>query len=142
MNFVKKMFVNQALSLLAAILSPDLIRDLVNKVINWVEAAVAGTASTVDDKLVFPILEQLRDALNIPDTDDVGRAVPIKNAFLAAAMQQLVAILNPDTLKGFLDTVFDHIENFVLGTNSTIDDALVLPVMKTLRIALDIPDND
>lgn len=47
-----------------------------------------------------------------------------------------------DELKIVADTILDFCEDYVLGTASNIDDALVLPICKTIRDALDIPDND
>ena len=40
------------------------------------------------------------------------------------------------------DALLDTIENFVQRTDNTIDDKMILPAIKALRIALDIPDND
>lgn len=42
----------------------------------------------------------------------------------------------------FGDFILDFIEDFVLGTASTIDDAAVLPICGMIRDALSIPDND
>jgi len=40
------------------------------------------------------------------------------------------------------DFLLDQLENYVQKTDNKTDDALVLPVIKGLRIALNIPDND
>ena len=40
------------------------------------------------------------------------------------------------------DTLLDTIENFIQRTDNTIDDKLLLPAIKALRIAYQIPDND
>lgn len=40
------------------------------------------------------------------------------------------------------DMLLDTIENFVARTDNTLDDKLLLPAIKALRIAFDIPDND
>ena len=45
-------------------------------------------------------------------------------------------------LKVLGDAILDFCEDYVLGTASKIDDALVLPACNAIRIALDIPDND
>ena len=47
-----------------------------------------------------------------------------------------------DELKALMDWLLDFGEDYVIGTASKIDDALVLPVFNMIRIALDIPDND
>ncbi len=40
------------------------------------------------------------------------------------------------------DTILDFAEDYVLGTKSKIDDAVVLPVCDLIRATLNIPDND
>ena len=41
-----------------------------------------------------------------------------------------------------VDTILDYLEDKVLGSASTVDDALVLPVCDLLRNVLNVPDND
>lgn len=45
-----------------------------------------------------------------------------------------------DTTLG--DYLLDKVEEYVARTDNKIDDAVVLPVIKGLRILWDIPDND
>lgn len=66
----------------------------------------------------------------------------MKNQLIALLVQLLVNTLNPELLKKFADMALDFVENFVLGTKSSIDDALVLPICKQIRTAFDVPDND
>ena len=40
------------------------------------------------------------------------------------------------------DYVLDFAENYVIGSKSKTDDALVLPLCKLLRETINIPDND
>lgn len=40
------------------------------------------------------------------------------------------------------DMLLDTVEEFIQRTDNTIDDKLLLPAIKALRIAFDIPDND
>jgi hypothetical protein len=40
------------------------------------------------------------------------------------------------------DALLDSLEDYVARTDNKTDDALVLPVIKGLRIALDIEDDD
>jgi len=54
----------------------------------------------------------------------------------------LLKMLTPELLKKFADMVLDFAENYVLGTKSTVDDAMVLPLCAAIRAAFDIPDND
>lgn len=45
-------------------------------------------------------------------------------------------------LKKLADFIMDFGEDYVLGTASKVDDALVLPVFRMIRVAGDVPDND
>ena len=47
-----------------------------------------------------------------------------------------------DELKAMMDWGLDFIEDYVLGSASKIDDALILPVCSMIRVALEIPDED
>ena len=58
---------------------------------------------------------------------------------LVAAM---VAALTPEKVKEILDNAFDAIEDKVKDTKTHWDDTIVLPLVKALRTALDVPDND
>ena len=50
--------------------------------------------------------------------------------------------LTPEMVKSILDGAFDMIEDKVKDTATQWDDAIVLPMIKALRTALDVPDND
>ena len=54
----------------------------------------------------------------------------------------LAAMLTPEQVKGVLDKAFDKIEYEVKDSSTHWDDVLVLPILKGLRKALDVPDND
>lgn len=41
-----------------------------------------------------------------------------------------------------VDGILDAIENAVLGSASTVDDAIVIPICNMIRNALNVPDND
>ena len=51
-------------------------------------------------------------------------------------------LLTPENIKKYGDKLFDLIEDFVADSETTIDDATVLPIVKAFRKGLDIPDND
>lgn len=40
------------------------------------------------------------------------------------------------------DYLLDKLEDYVLQTDNTIDDKLVLPAIKALRISYEIPENE
>jgi hypothetical protein len=57
-------------------------------------------------------------------------------------MQIVKQLLSPENIQLYGDKLFDLIEDFVADSETTIDDLTVLPVVKALRNALNIPDND
>jgi hypothetical protein len=54
----------------------------------------------------------------------------------------LLRALTPELLKKFVDIALDFVEDKVLGTASTVDDAIVLPLCKLIRNTFGIPDDD
>ena len=56
---------------------------------------------------------------------------------------QIAGMLSPiiDTTR-MGDFFLDKLEDYVQDTKNTTDDKLVLPAIKALRAALNIPDND
>jgi hypothetical protein len=57
-------------------------------------------------------------------------------------MQIIEKLLSPENIIKYGDKLFDFIEDAVESSSTTIDDATVLPLIKALRNALSIPDND
>ena len=57
-------------------------------------------------------------------------------------MQVVESLLSPENIKAYGDKLFDFIEDAVTSSDTTIDDATVLPVIRALRAAFNIPDND
>lgn len=66
----------------------------------------------------------------------------MKAQLLTMLIQALMAVLTPELIKGLMDKVLDFIEEKVIGSASTVDDALVLPLCDTIRAAFNIPDED
>jgi hypothetical protein len=66
----------------------------------------------------------------------------IKAQLMAALVGMIMKMLSPDLLKQFIDMALDFVEDKVLGTASTIDDAIVLPICNMIREAFNVPDND
>lgn len=58
---------------------------------------------------------------------------------LIAAM---VAAMTPSQVKAVLDAAFDKIEDEIKDSSTHWDDTVFLPLIKGLRSALSIPDND
>ena len=139
----KNFIISNAISLLMSFFTKDLVKDFINKILDFCENKIVGSASKIDDKFVLPLMENLRAALAIQDKDGTFANVPSPTTAIGShVLSALVGLLDPKLLTELLDSLFDFVENFVLGTKSTVDDALVLPVISTLRVALNVPDND
>jgi hypothetical protein len=69
MKSLKSLLVSQLIKVFLSLLTPDLLKQFVDKLLDFVEDAVLGSASELDDKLVLPLCQMIRDALNIPDED-------------------------------------------------------------------------
>jgi hypothetical protein len=50
-------------------LTPDQLRKFADMALDFVEDAVQESENTIDDAIVLPILQRLRDTFNIPDND-------------------------------------------------------------------------
>lgn len=61
---------------------------------------------------------------------------------IQSLMTALMTQLNPELIRRFVDAGLDAIEDTVAASENTIDDQLVLPLIKQVRVALDLPDND
>ena len=61
---------------------------------------------------------------------------------LKALVDALMVLFSEKLMKEFADYVLDFVEDRVLGSASTIDDKLVLPICEAIRKAFNIPDND
>ena len=61
---------------------------------------------------------------------------------LPIIMQVIEQLLSPDNIRKYGDKLFDFIEDAVESSETTIDDATVLPLVEALRNGLSIPDND
>jgi len=56
---------------MTAMLSPEQVKDLIDRAFDAIEDKVAASGSEWDDMLVLPMLTALRTALNVPDNDEV-----------------------------------------------------------------------
>lgn len=66
----------------------------------------------------------------------------MKTQLISMLVSALLSMLSPELLKKFADMVLDYAETYVLGTASTLDDRIVLPICNMIRQTFDIPDND
>lgn len=59
-----------------------------------------------------------------------------------ALISVLKEMLTPENVKAVIDKAFDKVEDMVADSSTHWDDAIILPLLKALRAALDVPDND
>jgi len=69
------------------------------------------------------------------------------NKFLIGIMAPVIRgviaeLLTEENIDAYGDKLFDFIEDAVKASETTIDDVMVLPVVKQFREVLGIPDND
>lgn len=50
-------------------LTPDLLRDVLDKLFDAVEDAIANSETKLDDAVLLPLITTARAAFNIPDND-------------------------------------------------------------------------
>ena len=65
----------------------------------------------------------------------------MKNKLLTTLISMTLSMLTPELLKQFADMFLDFIEDYVLGTKSKVDDAVILPMIGMIRQTYDIPDD-
>lgn len=61
---------------------------------------------------------------------------------LMGLLPALIRLLDAEAVRLFIEAGFDAIEDYVEDTDTPVDDAAVLPLMHTVRVALDMPDGD
>ena len=69
MDFILKMAIPIIMQVVEQLLSPENIIKYGDKLFDFIEDAVASSETTIDDKMVLPLIAALRNALNIPDND-------------------------------------------------------------------------
>lgn len=66
----------------------------------------------------------------------------MKTLLLTQLIKTIMLILTPDLIQKLADTILDFVEDYVEGTKSSVDDALILPLCNLIRTAFSIPDDD
>ena len=61
---------------------------------------------------------------------------------IKAMVVAMVSMLSPLTVRQILDKAFDGVEAKVIASPNKWDDAIAIPVLKAIRVALNVPDND
>ncbi len=66
---VKAMLIQQLISVLLEMLTPELLRKAVDTFLDFIEDFVQDTENKYDDKAVLPICKLIRSTFDIPDND-------------------------------------------------------------------------
>ena len=61
--------VTQIINILLTLVSKDQYKEIVDKLIDSVEDAVAKSPNTIDDAIILPLCDKVRDVLDVPDND-------------------------------------------------------------------------
>jgi len=117
-------------------LSTDQIRLYVEGVLDYITTKVLGTASKVDDNLVFPIMGALKAMLSLPPDTRIDTRT------LSAISATLMSLFDSAQLKKFADWIIDIAEEAIANSETTIDDKFALPAIRAFRVTFDIPDDD
>lgn len=132
---MKANLISLTIGLLLKVLNPELILGMCDAILDFIEEKVVGTANTIDDSVIIPLCEMLRATFSIPDED-------LKTSAIKDMLGNILTEFTPGLIVPFLDSILDYIEEKVLGSESVIDDMLVLPVCNMIRSVGNIPDND
>jgi hypothetical protein len=117
-------------------LSTDQIRVYVEGVLDYITTKVLGSASKIDDNLVFPIIGAFKAMLSLPPD------ARIDTRTLSAISATLMSLFDAPQLKKFADWVIDLVEVAIENSETVLDDKFALPAIRAFRVAFDIPDDD
>ena len=65
----------------------------------------------------------------------------MKEKLIAMLIGMAVKRMDGDSFKKFADMALDFVEDYVAKSATPYDDAVMLPLCKTIRTAFDIPDD-
>jgi hypothetical protein len=72
----------------------------------------------------------------------MGLKTKVREVALDAAFEAIKSGMSEENLLGFADMLIDWVEETVVESETTVDDALILPACEMLRAAFGIEDND
>jgi hypothetical protein len=90
-----------------------------HRIIDYVEEKIMESETKTDDKFLVPILVSLRESKSENLSMD-----------LLGALVDSISNSNGNSIFLF---IIDHVEEYVLGSRSKLDDALFLPPLKLLK---------
>lgn len=126
-------FAMLAVNALLSVLTPEKIRAFISVGIAKVQEYVRSTPGDLDDSLVIPASNLVLAALEIPG--------PKGEIDISGELKKLFDALG-DLKSIFIDAGLDYIEDKVEASENKVDDMIVLPACKLVRVVLRVPDND
>jgi hypothetical protein len=66
---MKVKIITELMSMLLKLLKPEMLLGVADKVLDMVEDKVEESSTDIDDKIILPLIEKIREAFNIPDED-------------------------------------------------------------------------
>jgi len=66
----------------------------------------------------------------------------MKEKLISMLIGMAVKRMDSDTFKRFADMALDFVEDYVSKTQTPYDDAVLLPLCATIRVAFGVEDND
>ena len=71
---MKNQFLGQLINFLLSALTPEMMKRAVDAVLDVAERAVAESETKLDDAIVLPLIDLIRNSFNIPDNDEPEKA--------------------------------------------------------------------
>ena len=67
---MKAKILSTLIGLVLRTLTPELLKEFADKVLDWVEDAVERSENKIDDLTVLPLCNMIRSSFDIPDNDN------------------------------------------------------------------------
>lgn len=66
---MKEQMLSLAIQMLLKVVSEEMLKDVADMILDFVEDKVADSSNTLDDMTVLPVVAVIRKTFNIPDND-------------------------------------------------------------------------
>lgn len=71
---MKAKILQYVISILFQFLTPELIKQFADTVLDFIEDTVAKTGTSIDDEILLPLCKLIRSSFDVPDNDEVTPA--------------------------------------------------------------------
>ena len=139
---------NMLLGQLFNLLTPDMMRRVIDSGLDWLEDKVINTKTKYDDAVVLPIIKLIRTTLDIPDTDESSKVALTgmgdfdKLKLTSKLLDKLFEAIPSDMTKGVVNAGLNVVEDKIKNSVATYDDVFIMPVVKMIRTSCNIPDTN